>query len=434
MKLRIFQSNQGDCLLLTGADDTRILIDGGKLGSFREHVAPHLRQLIGDKLDVVCVSHIDADHIEGILELMDNRVEWVVHRHQLAAGNPTHPEPKVAEPPEVAEIWHNAFHQQIGKNSVAIANMFAAVAAILTSHDDPELQSFGLDRQNLATSHRQAMRLSRRVGKAQLGVDLNKPSGGKLMFARPNQAAFPVGSMSVSIIGPFKSDLSKLRNEWNDWLRNNKAALEKIKKQAKEDEAELLGTSLISAATPLPLAAEALGQRENVTTPNLASLMLYVEENKKSIVLTGDGHEADIMKGLRRIDKLKDDVGLHVNVLKVQHHGSEHNLDPDNPVFPRTITADHYVFCGNGGHHNPDTRVVEAFLKSRLGTAAERSPNPEVVNPFKFWFSSSSKVPGVEANQEQMKKVEKLVKEFQDGSNGQMDSEFLESSSAEFSI
>jgi beta-lactamase superfamily II metal-dependent hydrolase len=434
MKLRIFQSNQGDCLLLTSADNKRMLIDGGKLGAFREHVAPHLKQLVGDKLDVVCVSHIDADHIEGILELMDNRVEWVVHRHQLATNNPTHPEPKVPEPPEVEDIWHNAFHEQIGKNSVAIANMFAAVAAILTSHEDPELQEFGLGRQNLATSERQAIRLSRRVGKAQLGIRLNQPSAGKLMFARPNQQAFPVGEMSVSIIGPFKSDLSKLRNEWNDWLRKNKAAIKKIKKQAKEDEADLLGTSLISAAAPLPLAAEALGQKENVTTPNLASLMLYVEEGEKSIVLTGDGHEADIMKGLRQIDKLKDGRGLHVNVLKVQHHGSEHNLDPDNPVFPRQVTADHYVFCGNGAHHNPDTRVVEAFLKARLGTATERSPNPEVGDTFKFWFSSSSKVPGVEDNQEQMKKIERLVKEYQDGSGGQMQSEFLESSSVEFSI
>lgn len=33
---------------------------------------------------------------------------------------------------------------------------------------------------------------------------------------------------------------------------------------------------------------------------------------------------------------------------------------------------------------------------TRLGTATERSPNPEVGNTFKFWFSSSSKVPGVE--------------------------------------
>ena len=44
---------------------------------------------------------------------------------------------------------------------------------------------------------------------------------------------------------------------------------------------------------------------------------------------------------------------IHVDLLKVPHHGSANNLDED---FFERITADHYVFSGNGEHGNPGAR------------------------------------------------------------------------------
>jgi len=64
-----------------------------------------------------------------------------------------------------------------------------------------------------------------------------------------------------------------------------------------------------------------LGNRKKVTTPNLASLMFLAEENGKSILLTGDGHGDDILKGLAHHQALDANERLQVDVLKVQHHG-----------------------------------------------------------------------------------------------------------------
>ena len=174
-----------------------------------------------------------------------------------------------------------------------------------------------------------------------------------------------------------------------------------------------------------------LGEREKVTTPNLASLMFYVEEKGKTLLLTGDGHHLDILAGLRQTGKLKGAGGLHVNVLKVQHHGSEHNLDEK---FCRTVTADHYVFCGNGEHENPDLKVIQAIADSRLGSPAQRSSNPQVSNKFKFWFNSSEAVTIKDEAKEHMKKVEKLVRKLADKSGGRMGSFFLKGSSFELPI
>ncbi len=39
MKLRVFQSDKGDCLLITSSDGKNVLVDGGMASSYNEHVA-----------------------------------------------------------------------------------------------------------------------------------------------------------------------------------------------------------------------------------------------------------------------------------------------------------------------------------------------------------------------------------------------------------
>lgn len=434
MRIRIFQADKGDCLLLRGEDGTRILVDGGKKGAYKEHVAPYLASLHEDEreLDVVYVSHIDADHIEGVLELMDNHVKWRVHHWQREHGNTTPPPPKSPEPPVVKEIWHNAFKEIFQDNAGPIADLYAAMSRILVEHPEEEMRAQVSARQNLATSKRQAIKLSRRIGQNQLGIPLNEPAEGKLMFARAGQDSFSRGTLEFHTIGPFEEDLEKLREEWDAWLRANEEALEKIQEQMEEDEADLLGNEIHLASSALITAAEELGNRGKVTTPNLASLMFLVEEDGKTLLLTGDGHGDDILKGLRDLGKLNDDGGLHVDVLKVQHHGSEHNADEG---FARAITADHYIFCGDGSHHNPDVRVVEAFLKSRLGEEEELSGNAEVGDDFRFWFSSSPDLEDLsEARVEHLEAVEKVTRRYQRANPGRVRFKFLKKSSMAFTV
>ena len=137
--------------------------------------------------------------------------------------------------------------------------------------------------------------------------------------------------------------------------------------------------------------------------------------------MTGDGHGDDILAGLRKRKLMPAKEGLHVDVLKVQHHGSEHNLDE---TFCQFVTADHYVFCGNGSHRNPDLRVIKAIAESRIGKAAQDSKSPGVKRSFKFWFNSSSKVTPSQ-NKSHMKKVEDLVSKLAKGSKPRMKFRFL---------
>ncbi|MBN1608645.1 MAG: MBL fold metallo-hydrolase [Polyangiaceae bacterium] len=437
MKLQVFRSGKGDCLLLTSQDGKRLLVDGGVKDSFRDYVAPALSALKPARVDAVCVSHIDDDHIGGVLELFENLVAWRVHDYQSKSGNKKHRAPRVPRPPAVKELWHNAFHETIAENSGEIEEMLAAVANAFV--DAPkELAALGARHDGLATSVRQGLVLARRSRVAELGVKVNAPAKGKLMLVREGQGAIRLGKMRLHVIGPQPSDLTDLQKEWNVWLQQHRNALVDIRRKAAriekgfhnaaqglvESQAAILaglrdfvhGNEQALAAA----SAKRLGQRQKVTTPNLASLMLLAEEGRRKVLLTGDGHADDALEGLRAVGKLNG-RGVHLDVLKVQHHGSEYNMTED---FAKTVTADHYVFCGNGFATNPELEVIDVLVSSRLSGAGP-------ARPFKLWFNAN---PAERSRyQAHMKKVKQLVDKLV-RDNPRVTAEFIAPGASSFGV
>jgi len=427
MRLTAFQSEEGDCLLLetTGAKH-RMLIDGGMARSYSEHVAPAMSALrkAGKKLDVVYISHIDADHISGVLQMLNDEAAWRVHEHHVHHGNPDHPEPSSPRPPEVGAIFHNSFHDQIVRNRGEVEDMLAATATILSGSDDPWLMEVAQRRRDIATSIPQALKVSRRIKPSQLNIPLNPQFEGKLMLVKDPIADIQIGTMGLKVIGPFPDDVTTLRKKWNAWLTKNQTTIKSIRAQAERDEERLGATAVDRALGPLLRAADRLGEielalakelgnRSRVTAPNLASLMFLAEVDGKTLLLTGDGHADDIVKGLDHHNALDANGNIHVDILKVQHHGSEHNI---HQVFCDAVTADDYVLCGNGEHENPDLHALELIYDRRMANDKKR---------FVFWFNSSSKLSVSKAGRAHMKKVETLVAKLAKTSSGRLTFEFI---------
>lgn len=432
MKVRVFQSDKGDCLLVTSSSGkNRILVDGGMTSSYLKHVAPNLTKLDDGKprIDVAYVSHIDDDHIAGVLQLMNDLLDWRVFDFQTQkkkAGNKPPKKPKNPRPPEVGKIWHNAFHELLTENAGEIGDMLAASTAVLATTHRPMGKAIFAEHTELALSKIQALQLARRTGPDQLAIPVNPEFHHKLMLLEPNQPDLKVGTMRFTVIGPAPADLKKLRDEWNQWLKENKETLADIGRKAKQDEDRLKSdvdrllapiTTQASSFVDFQVAlAKKLGNRKDVTTPNLASLMFFVKEGNQTILLTGDGHADDALKGLSQRKLLDANGRLHVDILKVPHHGSEHNM---TQAFAQAITADDYIFCGNGFATNPETDVIDLLVKERKKALPQK--------PFTLWFNSTSKLTAPKYKTH-MQAVEKNVAKHVQAGGGKVRMKFISGS------
>jgi len=84
MKITLLPSEKGDCLLIE-ANAVSILADGGMPGSYTSEVRGFLGRWAedtGKDLDLVYVSHVDQDHIAGVLQLLEDTVQWRVFDHK----------------------------------------------------------------------------------------------------------------------------------------------------------------------------------------------------------------------------------------------------------------------------------------------------------------------------------------------------------------
>jgi len=81
-------------------------------------------------------------------------------------------------------------------------------------------------------------------------------------------------------------------------------------------------------------------------------------------LLTGDARGDKVLEGLELNGLLKADgkSTMHVDIFKVPHHGSDRNADP---ILFRRVTADHYVFSGDGEHGNPERETLQMLLDER---------------------------------------------------------------------
>jgi hypothetical protein len=421
MRLTAFHATDGDCLLLSSGGK-HVLIDGGRTASFDKYTKPALAAIReqGERLDVVYVSHIDDDHITGVLRLIEDTVEWRAFEFARTVDPDT--EPPAFQPPDIGEVWHNGLFVLVGDQlAPQVQPVLATTAMVLAGSSDREIRDLASQLDDLATGEKASMELSRRLSPEQLGIPLNPRTGGKLMKRAASGAKqageeIDIGTMKFLLLGPSDDDIDRLRKSWGEWLKHNKAALKKLQSSMLADEQRL--GALDPGFVANPIETELGDGLKTITEANLASLMFLVEEAGKMILLTGDGVSSEILEGLKRHGKLKQGR-LHVDVLKVQHHGAEGNVTKE---LVNAVTADHYVFCGNGAHSNPEVSVVEGFARQRI-----------LLNktaPFKFWFTSSSETPDTTSKQERRKhmaELEELVASLQEEPelDGRFTAEFI---------
>jgi beta-lactamase superfamily II metal-dependent hydrolase len=404
MKIEVFPSASGDCVLVTSSDDKRLLADAGLPDAYDEFIAGHLGDLrVHQKaIDVAYVSHIDRDHIGGILRMLDHEMKWRVFDHMQSKGR-KFKQPKVPRPPAIGQIWHNAFLDDIARTqAIQLGAALAASANTMAALNAAGLGDAAAARraervEMLALSVGDAIEVNWRIGQDQLGIPLNPDFNGELMVARPGQP-IQLGSLTITVLGPTSKQLKELRKEWVAWLEAKKKYVATLRSQHRRDV-----DNLRSGVSPLEVARLArefaLAVEKDVTPPNLASLVLLVEENGRRVLLTGDAGDESLLDYLEEAGLASAGKRLEVDVLKVPHHGADNSF---SDKFVDRVRAANYIFCGDGEHHNPEPEVVAGYLRA---VKANPLGNGDATQ---FWFNWS----GERATQhlELWKDVEKQFK------------------------
>lgn len=435
MKIRVFRSGPGDALLLTSDTGKHILVDGGVPAAYEDHWATTIGKLRdkNEPLELVYVSHIDQDHIGGIVKMFDNEVRWRLYEARtntpaLRQRVKKLKEPKFKRPPEVKAIWHNGFWEKTRKNrinnghsnSMDVADILFRGAQIHAgvggqssgSHDHgKEISPASLaDRMHfLGQSAGDAVELGRRIGGKQLDIPVNPQFGGNFITRKQNQDSFAIGGFEITVLGPTQGELDIMEDHWDKWLNEHQTRLAYLIKRHDGDDDKLKNANF-EILNMAKQASIALSGNQYVSPPNLASIILLVKNNGRTILLTGDADDASVIAGLKAKRLLDANQQIHVDVHKIGHHGADNSY---SDKLARTVLADDYVFCSDGDNSNPEIRVIDGYLGVLL--KGDNNHPPAIRPDMKptFWFSSG---PGLESNigyNKQWIKVEKALKKWQ---------------------
>ena len=356
--LDVLRAHKGDCLMLhygSKADPHLILIDGGPSDVYKPQMKPRLTRIHGARgldeadplpVDVVMVSHVDDDHIQGVLELTKEQ-----------RGN------KPFLRLDVTSLWHNSFDDLLTTKPAELVAGFGAAAvggggggaggeanagsALASIGDQGLAGDIDVDTKDemqtleVLASIPQGRQL--RDDAVALKWTPNKQFGKKLILATAAQKPVMLNDLKMTVVGPMQKELMDLQVEHDKFLKSKQAGDEKP-------------------------AEAALAAFVDASVPNLSSIVVLAETGDKSILFTGDARGDKILKGLELSGRLKegDNNNMHIDILKVPHHGSDNNMET---IFFKRVIADHYVFSGNGENGNPERNTMAMLLEAR-GTDA----------------------------------------------------------------
>ena len=312
------------------------------------------------------VSHIDDDHIKGMLELTKELLEAKAAKQPLAL--------------KINGVWHNSFDDIIGNSPKELTAAVTAQFGAARFQVSRTLMVLIPMRPKCLASVAQGFRLRDDIKGLKLRP--NPEFSGKLVLAQKKGKKIDMEKgLKFTVVGPMNDEVLDLQKDHDTFL----------KKKDKEK-----GT------------AGALASFSDTSVANLSSLVVLAEVGKKRMLLTGDARGDKILKGLELVGLLKADgeSTMHVDVLKGPHHGSNRNVER---IFFKRVTADHYVFSGNGEHGNPERETLEMLLAERGDedyTVHLTYPIDEIdVDREKDWIKEQGKEKARKSEEDQAKLV-----------------------------
>jgi len=311
LTVEMLPAEHGDCLWVQYGDPGRpsvLLIDGGTGATATTR---RLGQRIADRLGpdhpaaLAVVTHVDADHITGVLDLLE------------AAGRDL----------PLAEVWFNGW-------------------------------------EHLAPGVRgpvQGERLGDAIRRRRL--PWNAAFGGRAVVV-PDDGPLPVvdlpGGLRLTLLSPSPTQLEALRPVWEREVREAGLVPGAAPPRPAPAAPAVRGEG--------PLDPERLAARrfsEDPSEANGSSIAFLAEHDGASVLFTGDAFAGVLTRSLRRLAAERGTARVAVDACKLPHHGSRNNLSPE---LLEVLDCPRFLFSTNGRRfRHPDAVAVSRVVVGTSG-------------------------------------------------------------------
>lgn len=313
-RVDMLPAERGDALWIEyGRPDNpnRILVDGGVSGkALRQRI--ELLAQTDRHFELVVVTHIDLDHIGGLLNLL----------RKPPAGL------------RIDDIWFNGYHHLADQHGVL-------------GPKQGELVSYWIEERKLPWNA------------ATKGAPIEIP---------PEACGLPTytlaGGMQLTLLGPTRARLQALRKEWTKVIEKEglepgnagRELAERLHPEDRDDEG-VLGGGDVEQWAKLP-------EKLDRSVANGSSITFLAEYDGRTCLLTGDAFPADLIESLKRIDS-GDPV--RVDAMKLSHHGGKKNTC--RALFD-VVRCSTFLVSTNGSYydHPDDESLAKVVLLAKSPT------------------------------------------------------------------
>jgi len=348
IKIKIFPALNGDSILLD-LSDKLLLIDGGYVNTFNEFLCCELKKKSeeGKRISHLIVTHIDSDHISGIVRLLEKNTN--------------------SEIISIDNIWHNSYrHIKEFSDNLSLKDYEG-------KEDLSALSSKSYLKEVIEGRHEISAEQGSTLGALILKGDYNWNSefGGKAVSINNLDAISIDDNTTIRILSPNNEKLSKLKKYWSMELykkgyqileddSNYDDAFEFL--LAQEKQKKVLLKKDISGGD---IDIEKLNNVEVVedsSATNGSSISFVVEKDDKKLLFLADSHPSMILESLKT-HYLEDEFPIKFDAIKLSHHGSITNTSKE---LLELIDSENYIISSNGskfGH--PDIETIARIINRK---------------------------------------------------------------------
>lgn len=327
----------GDCILVEFQTSHYILIDGGYVDTYENYLLPTLKEIEsrGGELDVVVVTHIDGDHISGIIRLLEDM------------------------PIGIGEIWYNGY-RHIQSVAVTTEDKETFVHRSICKESQSE--------ECKPISAKQGCTLSALI--ARNGIPWNIPWKGNTIMA---PMSFTLGDAIIHVLSPNNEDIGALESFWKKRLIKD-GLLKKAHSEEFWDDAYEFSLSkdmpgfhlhekkVSKSYDLLKLCKEAY--EPDGSASNGSSISFVLETKGKRLLFLGDSHSETVVVSLRALYG-EEKVPYIFDAVKLSHHGSYNN---NSPELIKLIVSDKWLVSTNGDKYNhPDMPTLAHIITKGKG-------------------------------------------------------------------